>query len=56
MYLEFIFKELDQDKSGRISAGEIRNIFLENNIATGQDVEKIIKECDKNNDGEIDYK
>ena len=27
-----------------------------NNITTGKNVEKIIKECDKNNDGEIDYK
>ena len=47
---------MDQDKSGRISAGEIRNIFSMNNISTGKDVDKIIKECDKNNDGEIDYK
>lgn len=56
MYMEFIFKELDQDKSGKISASEIRNIFASNNISTNKDVDKIIKECDKNNDGEIDYK
>ena len=56
MYLEFIFRELDQDKSGKISGDEIRNIFATNNIATNKDVDKIIKECDKNNDGGIDYK
>jgi Ca2+-binding EF-hand superfamily protein len=47
---------LDQDKSGKISAHEIRNIFATNNISTSKDISKIIKECDKNNDGEIDYK
>lgn len=56
LYLDFIFKEIDQDKSGKISASEIKRIFNENSIDTGRDVDKIIKECDKNNDGEIDYK
>lgn len=56
LYLEFIFKEIDKDKSGRISADEIRCIFTDSNISTGKNVEKIIKECDKNGDGEIDYK
>ena len=51
MYLEFVFKELDQDHSGKISASEIRDIFTKNKLATGKDVEKIIIECDKNNDG-----
>lgn len=46
---------MDQDKSGKISAEEIRNIFSMNQISTGKNVEKIIKECDKNNDGEISY-
>lgn len=58
MYLQYIFKELDLDKSGKISVSEIKKIFHENNLNTGnaKSVEQIIDECDKNKDGEIDYK
>ena len=56
MYLEYVFKEMDQDKSGKISAGQIRRIFAEGNMGDVKNVQKIIRECDKNNDGEIDYK
>jgi Ca2+-binding EF-hand superfamily protein len=55
-YLEYVFKELDEDKSGKISKEEIKRIFEEANLSVSCNVDKIIQECDKNSDGEIDYK
>lgn len=55
-YLEYIFKELDEDKSGKISKEEIKHVFEQSNLSVSHNVDKIINECDKNSDGEIDYK
>ena len=56
-YLEYIFKGLDLDHSGRISKAEIKRIFEESGFQSlkGSDVDQIIENCDKNKDGEIDY-
>ena len=52
-YLEYIFKGLDLDKSGKISKGEIKRIFEESGFQSlkSEDVDKIIENCDKNHDG-----
>jgi Ca2+-binding EF-hand superfamily protein len=46
---------MDQDHSGKISRAEIKKIIEQANI-TNENIDKIIDECDKNKDGEIDYK
>lgn len=56
-YLEYVFKNLDVDKNGKISAGEIKQILEEKELGKSVEikVESIIRNCDKNKDGEIDY-
>lgn len=55
-YLQYIFKGLDADKSGKISKEEIKKIYLATGfISNTTSLDKVIASCDKNGDGEIDY-
>lgn len=58
-YLRSAFEFFDTDASGYISADEIREIFRENELDLDifdQEIDAIIRECDRNGDGSIDYK
>jgi Ca2+-binding EF-hand superfamily protein len=48
---------LDADKNGKISANEISHILEEKEVgkATETKIKAIVRRCDKNGDGEIDY-
>lgn len=56
-YLEYIFKNIDVDKNGKISAAEIKQILEEKDLSKESEarINGIIRKCDKNEDGEIDY-
>lgn len=56
-YLEYIFKNMDVDKNGKISAAEIKHILEEKDLSKESEskISNIIRKCDKNEDGEIDY-
>ena len=49
---------MDNDKSGKISKDQIKHVFEKAGVQSlsGKAVQELINECDKNNDGEIDYK
>lgn len=51
--MQYIFKGLDLDHSGRISKSEIKRIFEESGFQSikMEDVDKIIENCDTNHDG-----
>lgn len=52
-----VFKNMDTDKSGFVSAQELRDILSQHNQHVKSDViEGIIKSCDKNGDSLIDFK
>ncbi|KAJ8314159.1 hypothetical protein KUTeg_008720 [Tegillarca granosa] len=52
------FNSADADGSGKLDKAEITRIVKEVNATgiTEEEIEKIIAEVDKNNDGQIDYK
>eukprot|EP00743_Colponemidia_sp_Colp-15_P012646 GILK01014465.1.p1 GENE.GILK01014465.1~~GILK01014465.1.p1 ORF type:complete len:373 (+),score=78.58 GILK01014465.1:146-1120(+) len=47
------FQKLDQSKSGRISADDLRNML--GDTFNGMKVEEVISEADRNGDGYVDY-
>ena len=49
---------MDNDRSGKISKDQIKHVFETAGVQSlsGKAVQELIDECDKNNDGEIDYK
>jgi len=51
--LEFAFKSFDRDGSGKINLNEIKAIFNNSTVKDDDVFQKIIKEADDNNDGEI---
>jgi Ca2+-binding EF-hand superfamily protein len=54
--LEQLFKEIDQDSSGKISQIEFRNAIRKLNLGlTSRDIDNIICRVDSNNDGQIDW-
>lgn len=58
-YLESAFKYFDKDGNGLITANEVRNVLFGGEIAQTlpiNEIENMIRESDKNDDGCIDYK
>jgi Ca2+-binding EF-hand superfamily protein len=54
--LEYAFKVFDKDGSGAISVDEIMLIFKKTSADVDKQVfEKMIKDADENNDGEIEF-
>jgi calcium-dependent protein kinase len=51
--LELAFKSFDRDGSGKINMNEIKAIFNNSTVKDDGVFQKIIKEADGNNDGEI---
>ncbi len=51
--LEYAFKSFDRDGSGKINLNEIKAIFNNSTVKDDNIFEKMIKEADDNNDGEI---
>lgn len=51
--LELAFKSFDRDGSGKINLNEIKAIFNNSTVKDDNIFEKMIKEADDNNDGEI---
>ena len=51
--LEIAFKSFDKDGSGKINLNEVKAIFNNSNVQNDNIFEKMIKEADDNNDGEI---
>lgn len=51
--LELAFKNFDKDGSGKINLNEIKAIFNNSTVKDDEVFQKIIKEADDNNDGEI---
>ena len=51
--LENAFKSFDKDGSGKINLNEIKGIFNNPKVKDDNIFEKIIKEADDNQDGEI---
>lgn len=51
--LEFAFKSFDKDNSGKINLNEIKAIFNNSSMKDDQIFQKMLKEADDNNDGEI---
>jgi len=51
--LELAFKNFDKDGSGKINMNEIKAIFNNSSVKDDDVFQKIIKEADDNNDGEI---
>lgn len=50
------FKLFDRDNNGTISAGELKHVLLNlSDKLTPDDVEKLIKQGDKNGNGSIEY-
>ena len=50
------FKDLDKDGNGTLSRDEIRALFKHPKCQyTDEQIEEIINEADKNNDGSISY-
>ena len=55
-FLESAFNMYDQDKTGVISAKNIRDVFSSGEDAKSPEIiEKIIQQVDENGDGEIDF-
>ena len=55
--LQQIFAEFDADGSGKISLLEFKNAFRKLGIGlTSKDIDHVINYCDKDRDGEVDYK
>ena len=54
--LKLAFNRFDIDKSGKISGQEIKEILAEENAYDPEIWEQIVKDADKNHDGEIDFK
>jgi CTP synthase (UTP-ammonia lyase) len=53
--IKTIFKRFDKDGSGKISSTELKEAFKQMGLTmTDEKVEEMIKEVDKNKDGEID--
>ena len=48
------FTNVDKDKSGKISKDELI-VALKAEKSQEKEIEKLIKQVDKNNDGKIDY-
>ena len=51
--LEYAFKSFDRDGSGKINLNEIKAIFNNSTVKDDNIFQKMIKEADDNNDGEI---
>ena len=51
--LELAFKSFDRDGSGKINLNEIKAIFNNSSVKDDNIFQKMIKEADDNNDGEI---
>lgn len=51
--LEYAFKSFDRDGSGKINLNEIKAIFNNSTVKDDAVFQKMIKEADDNNDGEI---
>lgn len=51
--LEYAFKSFDRDGSGKINLNEIKAIFNNSTVKDDGVFQKMIKEADDNNDGEI---
>eukprot|EP01017_Pseudomicrothorax_dubius_P037117 TRINITY_DN539_c0_g1_i11.p1 TRINITY_DN539_c0_g1~~TRINITY_DN539_c0_g1_i11.p1 ORF type:complete len:472 (-),score=153.12 TRINITY_DN539_c0_g1_i11:130-1545(-) len=55
-YLRAMFEKFDLDKSGKISAEELRTVLSGDDFNLPKDeVERMIRQADSNGDGEIDY-
>lgn len=55
--LATVFQMLDTDGNGVVSPAELKHAFTQvNSTLKSEVIDEIIKECDKNNDGMIDYK
>lgn len=63
-HLESVFRMLDKDGNGTVERQELQemlesnfSLMLENGISSfgGKDVDEIIKSCDVNGDGKIDF-
>ena len=54
--LRLAFQKFDLDKSGKISAGEIKEVLEEENAYDPEIWAKIVRDADQNDDGEIDFK
>ena len=52
-----LFKLLDKDGNGQIDKEELKTLFSDSNVEqiNGKSVDEIIKECDKDNSGTIDF-
>ena len=51
--LELAFKSFDRDGSGKINLNEIKAIFNNSSVKDDNIFQKMIKEADDNDDGEI---
>lgn len=54
-----MFRSFDRDNSGTISKKEFKEILESSNIANevlGAFIDEIMKDCDKDEDGEINYR
>ena len=55
-----VFKSLDVDGNGSISTEELKQALRKKNESANfldeENIEQIVKECDKNKDGTIDFK
>ena len=49
------FRQFDKDDSGTISIEEFRILLEDTEEFTAEDIDKMLKDMDKDNDGTIDY-
>ncbi|GBG79327.1 hypothetical protein CBR_g29477 [Chara braunii] len=49
------FYHFDKDRSGYITADELEAVLTENKIGDKSEIKQIVRECDSNRDGKINY-
>ena len=55
-HLKMAFSQFDIDSSGKISPDEIKKVLQNGNVYDEQVWKEIVRDADKNSDGEIDFK